>query len=157
MTDGNNVWSGSWRDKILSRVRACGFETATAYLAQYPADSYIAAAARLGDDVAALQLEWMQFDEAKNEVDIRQAAKDSLVRELNYQLPNGWRRGAKNDFETASAYADWIVRIEQKRSELKSKAKDVWDSLQGLNPPVGWVPQSPDDRFISEAFRNWNL
>lgn len=155
MGDAEQVWAADWRERILSRIRSSGFTTATAFLAHYPADSYISAAARLGDDVAALQLEWLQFDEANSEIEIRQAAMDSLVRELNYQLPMGWRHGAKDDFETASAYADWVVRIEQKQSDLKKKAKGVWESLEKLNPPVGWRPQSPNDRLISDAFLSW--
>jgi hypothetical protein len=112
------------------------------------------AAERLGDDVAAFQLEWMHFEEGKN--DIRRLAMDSLARDVKSHLPAGWRHGTKGDFDTAGAYADWVVRLEQQQPEIKPKAKAVWAALEELHPPVGWLPSGPDDPFIVDAFsRGW--
>jgi hypothetical protein len=145
-----------WRRKIETRLRALGCATVTAFLAKFPAEPYIRLAERLGDDIAALQLEWIQFGEATDAKAIRYAAIDSLTRELRYHLPDGWRQSANGDFQTASAYADWIVRVEQKKEELRPRALAVWKSLEELRPPVGWLPKGPDDSFIMAAFsKGW--
>ena len=148
----NNVWDGDWRSRVMARIRSAGCDSVTEFLSKSPAAPYVKAAAMLGEDVAALQLESLQFEEAMDQSAIRWAAMDSLVRELAYHLPQGWRSGAKGDFSTAGAYADWIVRIEQKQPDLRSKAKAVWDTLESLQPPVEWLPASTQDPFIVKAF-----
>lgn len=156
MSKPKRTWEGDWRRKIISRIQATGSETVTDFLAKSPTDSYVDVAASLGDDVAALQIERMQFEEAKNECDIRMAAMDSLVREMAFHLPDGWRHGAKGDFDTASVYADWIVRLEQKQANLKSKGKAVWEALKASMPQVGWSPKGIDDVYIVDAFsKGW--
>jgi hypothetical protein len=150
MDISEKVWGGNWRAKINARLHAIGCKTVTDFLADRPAEPYTMVAERLGEDIAAFQLEWLQFEEGKNA--IRCLAMDSLARDLRFHLPAGWRHGARDDFDTAGAYADWIVRLEQQRAEVKPKAKAVWTALEGLRPPVGWSPSGPSDPFIVNAF-----
>jgi hypothetical protein len=152
MDKGDRVWGGNWQAKILSRVRSAGCETLGEFLARFPGESYLKIAERLGDDVAAFQVEWMHFDEAQDAASLRHIAMDSLARDLNDHLPKGWRDGARGDFDTASAYADWVVRLQQKRSDIKPKGKAVWDALEQLRPPAGWSPSGPNDPLIVSAF-----
>jgi hypothetical protein len=153
MDTSNKVWAGDWRKRVFSRIRATGYETITDFLAKSPADSYFDLAERLGEDVAALQLQWMQFGEANDERSIRFAAMDSFVREITYHLPKGWKQDAKSDFDTAGVYADWIGRIQEKQGELRPKAQAVWDALKKASPPIGWLPKGPDDPLIVSAFQ----
>jgi hypothetical protein len=151
---GDQVWGGNWRAKIKARVHAIGCETVSEFLARFPAEPYITVAQRLGNDIAAFQLEWMQFEEGNNA--IRWLAMDSLTRDITSHLPAGWRHGTKDDFDTAGAYADWIVRLEQQQPEIKDKAKAVWTALEELHPPVGWMPSGTDDPFVVNAFfKGW--
>lgn len=156
MDRNGQAWQGDWRVKILSRLRKLGFDTLTDFLARFPAEPYTAVAERLGDDVAAFQVEWIHYEEAKRIDRVRLAAMDSLARDLRFHLTTGWRGGIRGDFNTAGAYADWIVRLEQQQTDIKPKAKAVWDALEELHPRVGWSPSGPDDSLIVSAFaRGW--
>jgi hypothetical protein len=152
MSKGDGVWGGDWRAKIRARLQETGCESVAAFLGQFPAEPYTKTAERLGNDVAAFQLEWMQFEERKGENDIRSLAMDSLARDVSAHLPSGWRPSAKEDFETAGVYADWVVRLQQAQPEAAPKAKAVWAALEALQPPVGWKPSGPDDPLIVSAF-----
>jgi hypothetical protein len=124
----------------------------TELLGRFPGEPYIRVAERLGENVAALQLEWMHFGEATARGEVRRAAMDSLARDLNAYIPNGWRHGAKGDFDTARAFASWATRLEQYMPELKSKANAIWDTLEAIKPQAGWSPSGPDDDMIAQAF-----
>src|SRR5262245_33219957 len=152
----DKVWSGNWRDKVKSRIHAAGCRTLIEFVAKFPAEPYLALAERLGDDIEAFQIEWMHFDEGMRTIGIRSLAIDSLARDLQSHLPGGWRHGAKDDFDTSGAYADWVVRLEQYQPDAKPRAKAVWGALEELCPPVGWIPSGPDDPLIQHAFsREW--
>jgi hypothetical protein len=129
-----------------------GCESITEFLAKHPAVPYVDLAGVIGEGVAALQIEWMQFEEANDHHALRRAAMDSLVRDLRKHLPSGWRQGAKGDFDTSGAFADWIVRLEQADPSVKPKAKMTWEALERLRPPSGWSPAGPEDKFIVDAF-----
>jgi hypothetical protein len=111
----------------------------------------------LSDDVAAAQLEQVQFeDAAKSRLSLREAAMDALPRDLNYYLPDGWRHGARNDFETSRAFAVWATRIDLIAPTLKQRVDDTWAALEILQPPVGWKPTGPTDPIIAAAFaKGW--
>ncbi len=147
-----SAWQGDWKKRLLSRVREAGCKTVTEYLAMAPAQPYLRIADRLGKDIAAVQLEVMHFEEANNDNGIRNAAVDSLVREMALYLPNGWKVTTKGDFDTARVYASWIVRIEKKDEKLRAKAQATWEALEELKPPEGWLPRGPEDALICEAF-----
>ena len=109
MEISSKVWESDWRKKVMTRIRAAGCATVTEYLASSPKESYLKAAAKLGDDVAAFQLEWIQFDEATDPKSFRTAAMDSLVREMDRHLLEGWKQESGTDFDTARALRqlDW--------------------------------------------------
>lgn len=152
MSESSTVWQGDWRKRVMSRIQAADCDTVSEYLAKAPTDSYVDAAARLGADVAALQLQWMQFGEANAPETIRVAAMDSLAREIYRYLPNGWNKNAKSDFDTARVYASWIGMIQEKEPNLRQRAQAVFDALDKLNPPVGWLPAGTHDPVLLHAF-----
>jgi len=134
------TWSQGWERKVIDRVGNLGCAGIGEFLARFPGEPYVALAKRLGNDVAALQLEWMHIRDAATRGDLRQAAMDSLARDLNRYLPNGWRQGAKGDFETSSAFAVWATRLQQYQPDLHAKANAIWDALEELKPAPGWSP-----------------
>ncbi len=153
MTRANSVWEGDWRGRVLGRLREMGFQSVTQFLSHFAGEPYTKVAERLGDDVAGLQVRWMQNAEARTDAATQRLAMDALARELNYQLPGGWGLGAGVDFHTSGAFVDWTVRLKREVSpDLEAKAKRVWDSLKRLDPPPGWSPSGPDDDIIIRAF-----
>jgi hypothetical protein len=152
------AWQDDWRKRVMARIRARGFETIADFMSHYPGQPYVKLANKLGSDVAALQLEWLQFGEASSEEEIRKVAMDSLARELNQQVPDGWKSVAQKDFHIVGAFVDWIIKVEQKNISLKKKAQAVWNSLEKLQPPLGWLPSGSQDDLIVKAFEEgWPL
>jgi len=147
------AWQGNWKKRILDRLHAQGFSKLTDYLRQRPAVPYSEIADLLGrDEVAAFHVEWLHFEEAVKHGQLRQAAIDSLVREISYHLPNGWKEETKGDFDTASVWADWIVRLESYSDNVQPLASAVWNELLDSHPPAGWRPQAVEDHRILRAF-----
>jgi hypothetical protein len=152
MERARKTWEGQWRVKVLSRIHAVGCDTVRAFLTRFPAKPYIYLAETLGNDVAAAQLEKMQFEEANKCGSIRDAAMDSLPREFAHHLPGGWRGGARGDFDTASVFASWETHLHMLDPALQGKAAAVWAALESLQPPLGWKPTGASDHFIDAAF-----
>lgn len=152
MTDRSsaNIWGCDWKEKVASRLRSSGCITVAEFLARHPGRPYTEVAAELGGDVAALQIEWMQWEEARRDDTIRIVAMDSLARDLRKSLRNGWEGGAAGNFDTARAFGVWSARL---GPEFANLANVLWDTLEALKPPCGWMPSGPDDGFIVEAFR----
>jgi hypothetical protein len=156
MNPTQTVWTGDWQRRVRSRLLSLGCVTMQDFLARFPGESYLKIAERLGNDIAAIQVEVTQYDEAKALSQIRDAAKDSLARDLNSHVPDGWRHGAKGDFETSGAYADWVGRVQDAEQSLRTRADAVWTALEKLHPPVGWKPAGPSDPIIAAAFeKGW--
>ena len=153
MAEDTKVWHGNWRDSLALRLTAHGCASMTEFVTRFPGEPYMALAQRLGQDVAALQVEWMHLAEAKEQGSVRAAAADSLCRDLNYYLPNGWRSGAKGDFDTSRAFAVWATRLEQTIPEVAGKPDAVWQALERIRPPWGWSPRTVEDEVLEQAFR----
>jgi hypothetical protein len=149
---GQRVWGGNWQAKLRSKLHSLGCENIHDFLVRYPAESYLKLAKRLGEDIAALQLIWMQFDEAVRDKQFREAAKDCLTREVTAHLKRGWGKGVRIDFHTAGVYADWIGELTRVEPQARPLADAVWKALKELQPPEGWLPASPDDPLIVSAF-----
>jgi hypothetical protein len=133
-----------------------GFQSVTHFLSCFPGEPYAAVAKRLGNEFAGLQLVRMQNEEAKSDEAVEALAMDSLARGLNRHLPAGWRHGARGDFDTSGAFADWIVRLKQLSPGLGAKANSVWSALEEFEPVVGWLPHGPDDDLVVRAFsKGW--
>lgn len=149
----HEAWQGNWKTRILNRLEGRGVNTLTEYLNQKPTLSYIEIANDLGkDDVAAFHVEWLHFEEAIKNDRFRDAAIDSLLRDIFHHLPNGWKRDAAGEFDTAGVWADWVVRLENYSNNIKPIALAVWGELLKSHPPAGWKPHGLEDRRIIHAF-----
>jgi hypothetical protein len=152
------TWLGDWRQRIRLLVNPHGCTTIADFLSRYPAEPYTKLAGRLGDDVAPIQLSWMQFEEAQEQDCVRGASMDCLARCLAGNVKRGWLNGRHFEFNAAGAYAFWVGEIKRVRPDLESTAWDVWRELKALNPPQGWLPGGPNDPLIRTAFdRGWPL
>jgi hypothetical protein len=153
---GERVWGGDWPAKLHSRLHSLGFKTIQDFLARFPSEPYLKLVKRLGENVAAMQLIWMQFQEAQQDASFREAAKDCLAREITGQLRRGWGKGVRVDFHTAGAYANWVTELTRFQPDVRPNADAVWRALNELRPPEGWLPVGPDDPVIVAAFaKGW--
>src|SRR4051794_35375021 len=106
---GERVWGGDWQARTRSRLHSLGFETVGDFLARYPCESYLKVVKRLGENIAPMQITWMQFWEAQQQGQVREAAKDCLAREITTRLRRGWGQGVRVDYRTSGVYARWVT------------------------------------------------
>ncbi len=153
MTETQHTWSPDWGEQIDDRARALGYADVTELLGNMPGQPYGVVADRLGG-VAPIQIITVQFREAKRGGRIREAAKDSLVRNLNEQLPSGWGTGENAEWQSVRALASWSseLQVTGDCEELKSTLFAIAQALRGLPPPEGWVPRTPVDPIIECVF-----
>jgi len=151
-------WQGNWKGRLHSTIAARGYCVLEDFLAQHPGMSYVKLAASLGAArVAAMQICSEQLQRAAAVGRLREAAKDALVRFLADSIKRGWGRGGRFSYKPACALGDWTVCVlrcsgSPADAGLKGTLKKVGDYLQKCDPPVGWVPESPDDALIERAF-----
>lgn len=153
MIETQSTWSPDWADRIGSAIRSLGFDSLAEFLVSMPARPYSEIASHLGQ-VAPIQVIAVQFREAKSAGRVREAAKDSLCRNLVEQLPDGWGIGDKADWQSVRALSSWSseVQVTGECEELKSTLLAVARALRELPPPHGWIPKGPDDSIIESVF-----
>ena len=153
--DASLIWNGDWEARLLSRVQSMGSRSILDFLDRFPAEPYIKVARRLGEDVAAVQLARMQFEEASGPAAFRRAAIDGLAREIAEHLKRGWGVGRHADFNTAGVHTGWMTLLRFRASappEIVRKGDAVWEELNRLDPSRGWLPNGPDDAILAAAF-----
>jgi hypothetical protein len=118
-----------------------------------PARPYEEAANWLGQ-FAPIQLIAIQFREAKSLGLVREAAMDSLSRNLVEQLPHGWGSCDNADWQAIKALSSWSseIQVTGELDEYKSTLLAIAKELRALPPPVGWVPSGPDDPLLVSIF-----
>jgi hypothetical protein len=153
MVENQRTWSPDWVGRIDNAIRSLGFVSLTEFLASMPSQPYGEIAKRLGQ-IAPIQIIAVQFLEAKSARRVREAAKDSLCRNLVEQLPEGWGVGANAEWQTARALSSWSseIQVTGECEELKSTLLAVAKALREMPPPQGWIPKGPDDSIIESIF-----
>lgn len=154
MTDAHHPWSPDWPDQVESKARALGFANLTELLAGMPARPYGEVANRLG--VVPMQVLAVQYREAGLTGRIRDAAKDSLARNLVQKLPNGWGMGEDADWQAVHALSSWSsgIQVTGGRPDLRPMLLRIANALRTLPPPQGWVPCGPSDPIIEYVFES---
>jgi hypothetical protein len=154
MVTVQDIWSGDWHAKIRGRVHAQGCETISDFAKRHPSLPYFKLARLLGNDVAAVQLAIVHFEEAKASGCLREVAMAAFCRALHQHLKRGWNKGMRVDFHTAGAYAEWRAMLESRAfaPELIPLGEAVWKALKDSVPPTGWLPSGPDDPIVTAAF-----
>ena len=153
MTETHHKWSPDWVDRLGKKIQAFGYANVTDHLADMPGRPYGEIAERLGG-VVPIQIISVQIREAKLAGRVREAAKDSLVRNLAEQLPNGWGAGENSDWQSVRALSSWSseLQVTGECEELKPKLLAIAQALRELPPPKGWTPSNPNDPIIENVF-----
>jgi hypothetical protein len=153
-------WQGDWRQRLESKLKSLGFEGLEDFLLAYQGVGYVKLAERLEDaNVAAMQLCREHIRRGSENSNLRSVAKDSLVRFLNEYARRGWKVGRHFPHRSASAFAAWSTSLaSHSTSSIEFDVKRVFDELEALPIPNGWLPTDSSDRFIVEAFnRGWPM
>jgi hypothetical protein len=153
MLETQSTWSPNWSGRIRNTVRSLGFANLTECLASMPSQPYGEIARRLGN-VAPIQIIALQFQEAKSSGRLREAAMDSLCRNLVEQLPEGWGVGENAEWQSVRALSSWTseVQVTGECQEFKSTLLAVATAFREMPPPRGWIPHGPDDSIIESIF-----
>jgi hypothetical protein len=92
---------------------------------------------------------------------VRCVATDCLVRFLNEYIPRGWNTGRHFQHRSASAFASWstsITAIANSDTSIERRLKLVYDKLEAMPLPIGWLPKDNSDAWITEAFeKGWPI
>jgi hypothetical protein len=154
---GEPTWEGDWQTRINLKIKGKGYLDIRSFLKAHPGIPYTELARELGPDVAAVQLVRMQMRDAQENLALREAVMDSLVRCLRENLTDGWvqNKSQARDFQTALAYSNWagFVKRQGELPELERTVSLIWDSLLELEPSIGWAPRSASDPLIEKAFQ----
>jgi hypothetical protein len=169
------AWVGDWKARIRERLARHGYTSLHDFMTQNPGRPYEVLTDSLGSDLAPIQLIWMQLEDAVREDNLRWAAMDALARELTHHLRTGWvcdlpipqdnepadtgvtqpnqdEGHRRHRFQTAGVFASWSTQIELVDNDAASALAAVWNALNSLHPPIGWLPSGPDDPLIVAAF-----
>lgn len=145
----------SWAGEVASALAESGVRSVAELLRQFPGEPYVDIARRYGSFTAAALVR-AQMREAISTDQIRMAAMDCLVREINEALPEGWGVGERIRFRTSAVGALWIAELtaETDKGDLRIKtfARSIWKEIKDLPPDRGWRPVSVDDPLIQHAF-----
>jgi hypothetical protein len=147
-------WEPNWEQRLTSSVQSLGYADLTALLASMPLRAYSEVAQRIGPRVAPIQVISMQFEEARARNTVRDAAMDSLCRNIIEELPNGWATGERAEWKAILALSSWSSEVQStgRSPELKPVVHRIADHFRSQPPPTGWLPTGPDDPFIVSAF-----
>ena len=181
LTNDAAAWQGDWRSRISGCLQERGYDGLLGFLKSNPGTSYVSLAEEVGSGAFGMQLVATAFCEARSKGEFRWAAMDCLVREIRDVFQFGWGRvyipphpaslakelekevaeqGADRmvRLQGAEAFGGWASSVKQVPGRVDSLLAAVWDGLLALVPPVGWLPEGPDDPFIVAAFdRGWPL
>ncbi|NTX53408.1 NUDIX hydrolase [Myxococcus sp. CA039A] len=144
---GGDAWRGNIRVRLYERVRACGYDSLTAFAAARPAVPLYALADELGDDIAAVQVLSGLLNEAEQHKQVTRFVRDVLVRELSERFPNGWPDALDDAIrgEIALALGSWTSYSPDTHKERVRQARAA---LRVSPPPPGWRPLGPDDELL---------
>lgn len=140
---------------INDRLKALGFDSLADYLAARIGVPYPTLADELGDSVLGMHLAALHVRRAK---DCRAAAADALVRVLRQVLTKGWdltdasEAGVSREFVNGTAWTYWAAMLDR-CAPSEEVLEAIWEHIKA-NARTGWLPATPDDPIIAEAFRS---
>jgi len=158
MASKEATWTSDWEGRLRARLADLGYDSICEFLTHTPGEPYTEVVKRIAPWVAVAQLSRLQMQEAKRRGELRAAAMDSLARNLNGYLPDGWVPDSQTESKAAGAAANTSTSlvIEGESPELRAHILEVYRALKSLAPPIGWRPLGANDPRIEEAFaRGW--
>jgi len=145
--DRGDTWDAGWEERLEACVRSAGHASLWRYLGTRPGVPYAELAEELatlgGFGVAPVQLERLQVRDTPDS-ELASALRDSLRRHLRHAFrAAAWGQGPYWQSRALGALVSW--------SSMWSARVDLTPAKQHLfelNPPVGWIPSSDQDRFL---------
>ena len=149
-----NLWQENWEQTIQDKIEQLGFNTFLDYLLTVPSQPYKNVANLLGINAAPIQLIAVQYDVAKKNGEVREAAMDSLCRNIIERLPNRWNEGDNPEQIQIKALSGWASEIMVTGDLLKLEPilNKVIEVLRLTEIPDEWKPTGIDDPIILNAF-----
>jgi len=157
MSEAVHKWAHNFEDRVVAAAVKLGFSKLAEFLASVPGVPYCIAAHRLGG-FPPIQVVVAQFREARQCGTVREAAQDSLVREIAEFLPNGWGIATNTEFQRARALASWSssVKVTGRCEACAPQVRAISDALWSLSIPIEWKPSGPNDPIIESLFeQHW--
>lgn len=137
-------WSGTAQDYVMSLP--CFSEgVAETVLSQPMSMNYQAIAEKLDAKALSGTILWWALQEELID-DERLFFRDSLVRDLNEKLPEGWNANETYREWKHRYWNIWLLKFWHKL-EQATKAQQYIEQ----NASLGWLPQSREDNLIREA------
>jgi len=146
-------WVEGWETALRATLERRGYSSLSEYMAKHPGVTYVRIGEALGG-FAALQVQRIQLDEAVATDSLRKTAMDALVRIIRDRLKHGWDVGQNSEYIRASAFAAWdsFFSLGVRCCSFSLRTESVWNALEHICPPKRWLPESPSDAIITEAF-----
>ncbi len=147
------AWAPGWESRVHSGLVSLGYQSIRTMMKDRPTSSYRQLAEALGG-VAPIQVVWFKYADAQERGYLGEALIDGLVRNLRAKCSEGWMKGPSGELHTAMALGYWVAEVEEEVIDPRcgDKATEVVKRLKSISPPVGWLPDGPDDPLILEAF-----
>lgn len=142
------VWREGWRDRCTALLAAKGFPSAIAFASANATVDYVGLAARIGGQVASIQLLFLLRDELASLGRMDEFVADSFCRHAIRHASTSERRGV-SEFGLASLFADWRASLGDANAD---QALAIWKELR---PRLarGWRPNGPLDAVLQSAIR----
>lgn len=154
MTTPLPAWQGNWRERIYRGIRRFGCETVSEFLEKFAGETYSQVVERLGDEIAPVQLQCVQFGEARETRRLREAAMDGLVRVVNDMLPSGWNSKDPRSSAAICAFGAWAGMVKAEGGFQDSDLLlEVWRAIETRLPGIGWHPKNVQVPILQEAFK----
>ena len=147
----HRVWSPGWSDRILERLKSLGFSSVLDYFDAFADESLNGLCARLGADVAPVQLTDLFVRESLASSSARQAAMELLVRCLRDQFPAGWI--CSDDFGAGLILARCSRPFRRAGAAGAYEfVTSAWRCVVTAPPEEGWWPVDCHDGLLVAAF-----
>jgi len=109
-----------------------------------------------GKNISGIGFVMAVYDHAARLDQVRDFARDLLIRRILSAFPNGWQ--SKSDINPAVRIGSWVQEI--KRSCDDNSVEYASAIIRNLavdqQPPDGWLPNRADDPLVEEVFsRCW--
>lgn len=137
-------WSGNVQDYVTS-LPCFSASVAQTVLSQPMSITYQAIAEELDANALSGTILWLALQE-ELAGDERLFFRDSLVRDLNEKLPEGWKADEMYHEWKYRYWNVWLLKFWHKL-EQAAKAKQYIEQ----NARLGWLPLSREDNLIKEA------
>jgi hypothetical protein len=139
--------------RLVQMLRARRGFSAQAFLASHPLVDYHKLGSELAVSVPPIRLMEALGSMCKDEGEILWFVRDLIVRRFEEMCPRGWKaaqEGEDDEISALVAASAVVSMIDAEASKVAERSNAIL--LQDDSIPIGWRPQSADDRTLAMAF-----